>query len=131
MLWGLAVPCSLQWIMFGVLLSMVPRSGSPAVNGAAVVSSWILFGGSPSMIPGMVWAWISPAVNGAAVAWSVLLESVAVDSWAVAVALSFVERTTRQRKSNEQTIVCMGLALALAWISPAGNRAAVLSMIQA
>ena len=35
----------------------------------------------------------SPAVNGAAVA------------------LSFVERTTRQRKSNEQTIVCMGLAL--------------------
>ena len=27
------------------------------------------------------------------------------------VALSFVERTTRQRKSNEQTIVCVGLAL--------------------
>ena len=33
------------------------------------------------------------------------------DSGRGVVALSFVERTTRQRKSNEQTIVCVGLAL--------------------
>ena len=75
---------------------MIPGVGSPAVNGAAVVSSWILFGGCSDDPGGGVVAlsldsvWLSlPDDCGAVVALPSMIPG--VDSWAVAVALSMIQ----------------------------------------
>ena len=81
---------SWPWIPFGLALD---DSGVNGCGGGVVAPSLDSVWSS--------WAWISPAVNGCGGGSLVCRKNHQQN-----------ERTTRQRKSNDQTIVCMGLAIA-------------------